>query len=200
MSEPARLRLFVGIRVPTSELEWLAEQTEGLRRLWPDARWIPLDNQHVTLKFLGPTAADRLEAVGTIVATAARGVSPPTLTLAGLGAFPTRTRARVLWVGLDEQDGVLARLADDLATAFEALGYAAERRPFRAHLTLARFKVPQRVSGYLDDVAVADRPAFEVSDLHLFRSLLHPRGARYEVVASFPLGRGRRTSRETMSR
>ena len=189
MSEVERIRLFVAVSVPRTELAWLQDQASDLRGLWPEARWTTIENQHVTLKFLGPTPTDRLDAVARVVDSVARGRPGGTLRLAGLGAFPTENRARVLWCGLDDPGGVLGGLAADLALSFESLGFAAEQRPFRPHLTLARFKVPQRVAGRLPDLAAHERPAFRIDDIHLFRSRLHPKGARYEILRTFPLPR-----------
>ena len=185
MTEVERLRLFVAATVPPDLLEGLAAATRSLRDRWSSARWTEPANQHVTLKFLGPTPADRLDAVRSVIEMVARGSTGGTLRLGGLGAFPTTSRARVLWASVQDPADTLAGVADDLARAFEPLGYAAESRPFRAHLTLARFRVPQRL-GELPQLG--DGEPFDVDAVHLFRSRLHPKGARYEVLGSFSLG------------
>ena len=97
-------------------------------------------------------------------------------------------RARVLWVGLDDPAGLLAALARDLEAALVPLGFEAEPRAFTPHLTLARFKPPASVAGVLSDEPRVTAPSFEVGHLALYRSHLHPKGARYEVLATIPLG------------
>jgi 2'-5' RNA ligase len=137
---------------------------------------------------LGSTPADRLYAVARAVEAVARGRKGSDVSLTGLGAFPSARRARVLWVGLDDPAGLLSGLASDLDGALEPLGYRVEARPFTPHLTLARFKVPARLEGLLPELASSRLSPWLVDHVELFRSHLHPRGARYESLARFPLG------------
>lgn len=180
------LRLFVAASVPPEQLEWLAGATAKLRERWPAARWAPPDNQHVTLKFLGATPVDRLEAVESVCRSVAAGRAPGSLRLAGLGVFPSSRRARVLWVGLEDPSGLLAELAGDLDAALEPLGYRTESRAYTAHLTLARFRDPVRIE-VLPELPEAPAP-FPLGSIGLWRSHLPPRGARYEQLAKLPVG------------
>lgn len=192
MSGGPKLRLFVAAAVPELQRAWVTEQISGLMRRWPEARWIPRDNQHVTLKFLGSTPVARLEHVMVVcdeVAAAHRRRvpgDPNSLSLAGLGVFPSPKRARVLWVGLDDPAGLLAALAGALDGRLAPLGFEAEKRPFSPHLTLARFKRPAPV-GELPPLAPAPGD-FPLVEFGLWRSHLSPKGARYERLASYPLG------------
>lgn len=179
------LRLFLAVSVPADRSIWLAEATAGWRELWPGARWTKRDNQHVTLKFLGPTPPDLLEPVTAACLTASKRHLPSPLRLGDAGVFPNERRARVLWVGLDDPSALLAGLAGDLDAALEPLGFRSEARPYTAHLTLARFKTP---------VAIGDLPglpepppAFTPTSIGLWRSHLSPRGADYERLAELPL-------------
>ena len=151
------------------------------------ARWAPVENQHITLKFLGSTLSDRLSAVSDAITSTASGVAPRAATLTSLGAFPSGRRARVLWVGVDDPDEVMATAARRLDAALEPLGFRVEKRAFHPHLTLARFKVPRLLPAELPEVAAGLEP-FAVDELVLFRSRLHPKGARYEAIDAFPLG------------
>lgn len=186
MSEVERLRLFVGARVPKSHLERVEEVVAGFRDKLHDARWVQLENQHLTLKFLGTTYSDRLNAVNEVCAAVARGRFPATMSLTDLGAFPSVKRARVLWVGMDDPEALLSGLADDLAHRFEPLGYEPEKRAYSPHLTLARFKVPARLEGLLP--ALPSLEQFSIDAIELMRSRLSRSGARYEIVETFPLG------------
>ena len=188
MNDVPRVRLFVAVSIPRSHLDWLQAATAELRTRWPRARWTVPENQHVTLKFLGSTPVDRLEPLGRVLNVVAATHRPAELELGKLGAFPSERRVRVLWAGLEDPEGLLARLATDLGAALEPLGYAQEERPFRAHLTLARFREPQRNPGGLPDLDLSSLPSFSVAAFELFRSHLSPKGARYEVLQSFSLG------------
>jgi 2'-5' RNA ligase len=109
--------------------------------------------------------------------------------LTELGAFPTERRARVLWVGLDDPAGLLSSLATATDEALSPLGFERESRAFSAHLTLARLKRPASVSALMDEPFDAGTPPFIVDHLALYRSYVHPQGARYEVLERYPLGR-----------
>jgi 2'-5' RNA ligase len=75
----------------------------------------------------------------------------------------------------------------DVVHALEPLGFVPDDRPFRPHLTLARFPRPKTI-GTLPATTVPTT-SFPVSEIVLFRSQLHPKGARYSVVEAIPLAR-----------
>ncbi|MEA2499462.1 MAG: 2,3-cyclic 3-phosphodiesterase, partial [Actinomycetota bacterium] len=72
-----------------------------------------------------------------------------------------------------------------LDEAMAELGWAGEKRPFTPHLTLARFKRPQRLRE-LPTLSL-DLLDFVVDSFALYRSRLGRKGSRYEVVERFPL-------------
>jgi 2'-5' RNA ligase len=181
-----RWSLFVATPVPDDRLAELERATEPLRAQWPEARWIPAANQHVTLKFLGATPVDAIVPVGEVLAGAALDASPGMVALKGFGAFPKPARARVLWAGIDDPAGLLSGLAGSLDGALEPLGFDAETRAYTPHLTLARFRAPVRIAE-LPEQHPAPEP-FPVTEMILYRSHTSPKGARYEALAHYPLG------------
>ena len=185
-----RLRLFVAADLPPDLLADLDATLESLRSRpeLASARWTVPANQHVTLKFLGWVDAERLDRIAETIGAVAASHEPATITVTGLGAFPSERRARVLWAGLDDPAGLLTALASDLDPALAPLGFEPETRAFTPHLTLARFKPPASVTGVLSEVPRVAEPSFEVDHLALYRSHLHPKGARYEVLRSMSLG------------
>lgn len=178
MTTGEKLRLFTAVRVPRDQLEWLDGEVAGLKSL-EGARWTALDNQHVTLNFLGWVEARLLPAVTGAVETVAAAHAPAEVSLSGLGAFPRARRARVLWAGLHDPQQLLPALAGDLGAELRAVGYEPEDRPYTAHLTLARFKMPRPVE--LHDLSEPPEP-FTVDRVTLFRTRLGSAGARYEVM------------------
>ena len=186
MSNDRPLRMFVAASVPPEQLEWLAEATAELRERWPAARWAAIESQHITLKFLGATPPDRLEAVESVCRSVAAGRAPGSLRLGGVGVFPSLRRVRVLWVGLEDPSTVLPSVAGDLDAALEPLGYRTEARAYTPHLTLARFREPVRIEA-VPELPEAPAP-FPLASIGLWRSHLSPRGARYEQLAELPLG------------
>jgi RNA 2',3'-cyclic 3'-phosphodiesterase len=180
------LRLFVAVDVPRDLLLAVDARLQPLRSRVEGARWAPIENQHVTLRFLGATPDQRLAPlVESLRSTVARH-APFALQLGMLGTFPERGKARVLWAGF-EAPAPLASLAQDLEPALVSLGYGSEKRAFSAHLTLARFKVPAAVRGLTAGVDLSDLDPFTVGEVGLWRSHLSPKGARYELVDRAPL-------------
>ena len=187
MKQSDRLRLFVAVDVPAEHLRFLADKTVPLKDKWP-GKWTQIENQHITLKFLGWAEASSLERIESVCSGAVADRAPISLALTDLGSFPSRRRMRVLWVGLDDPNRALVDLVKVLDHGFEPLGFEAEKRDFTPHLTLARFKMPILLDEPLPDISTDELPRFEVEGLRLYRSHLSPKGARYEVLREFPLG------------
>jgi 2'-5' RNA ligase len=185
----ARLRLFVAVSVPRPQLETLDAAVAGFRDDLPGARWAPLDNQHVTLKFLGSTPAKLFADVARAVQSSAESHAASDVALGGLGAFPSDRRARVLWAGIDDPESLLTSLAATLDREMEPLGYGIEKRAFTPHLTLARFKQPARVTDFLRELDPNWASPWTVEAVELYQSRLSPKGAKYEVLGSVPLNR-----------
>jgi 2'-5' RNA ligase len=175
-------RAFVAVAVPEAVLDAVSARTEGLKvrggRTMKMAQW------HLTLQFLGDDAD--IEAV----AAALDGFAVPggRVRLGGAGAFPNARRGRVLWIGVAEGEDVLARLARGVAERLAPIGYEAEARPFRPHLTIVRCSSPTDLRA---PVAAFDAeslgPAWRVDALTVYESVLRPEGARYIERASVSL-------------
>jgi 2'-5' RNA ligase len=183
--EAKPLRLFVAFDLPEDALEVVERSESPLRERYPRARWVPRQNRHVTLKFLGSTWPRLVEWVHESVRAAAAGAQPERTRVTGLGAFPNERRARVLWAALEDPGGRLSRLAAALDEAL-AREFAPEKRAFTPHLTLARFEPPVVLEG-LEAVA-AQGASFEVDRVVLYRSHLRRPAPVYEPLAAFPLG------------
>jgi len=182
--EAKPLRLFAAVEIPEDIRGALAEAVVPVRERFPKARWVPIQNQHVTMKFLGSTYPRLVEwAIGSISTVAGRHAPFPTR-VEGLGTFPSGRKARVLWAGLDDGDGRLERLAAALDEAL-AREFAPEKRAFTPHLTVARFDPPAP----LDPLEVAfESEPFEIDRIVLFRSHLRRPAPVYEPLGIFPLG------------
>ncbi len=172
----------MAVSLPLEIRAWATSVIEVLRESCPGARWVDPGNMHVTLKFLGWVDDSNLEALRQITASVASLHRPSEIGVGSVGAFPLVSRARVMWLGLTDPDGLLTSVAQDLDGAFEGLGVPAEDRSFTAHLTLARFRTPAPVELGVD-LPPAPTP-FRVEHIDLYRSHLSPKGARYEKLAS----------------
>lgn len=162
----------------------LADVIERLRGAIPGARWVPRQNLHATLSFLGSVDAERIPDIARAVGRAVADLADMPAALEGLGAFPNEAHARVVWAGISDLSGGVEVLAGEVFAAMEALGFPRDDRPFRAHVTLARLRDPALV--HLD---VAIEPMrFIVDRVTLFESHIG-RVPQYEPLASFPFRR-----------
>ena len=186
------LRAFFAIELPAEARARAAEAIERLQAATPSkARWVAPESLHLTLKFLGEIREDD---VPRLVARAQAKLAPEEpfeVSLAGLGAFPNAREASVLWLGVAQGAGVLAKLARKLDAAARTLGGPRERRPFAAHLTLGRLREAARVE--LERVRAPESVSWTASKVILYESRLSPGGARYVPLAHLPLGAGGET-------
>jgi len=185
------LRAFVAVPVAGEEtiarLQALLSQLREVRGL----RTVPSHQLHFTLKFFEDLPAGRVSAAKDAAARAVASASPFLLQLSGLGTFPPRGPARVLWAGCAAGGDALSSLAGAVEREFAAGGFEPEARPFSPHLTLARVKDPRaaREAAAVASANVAfDGGAFDVKDLVLFQSVLGPSGAAHTPLGRFPLG------------
>jgi 2'-5' RNA ligase len=147
------MRLFVALDLPWELKERLSDLATGL----PGARWIPPDNYHLTLRFIGEVPPHRAEEIDHALACLrTRGFS---VTFTGLGVFEKAGRPTTLWVGV-ERNPQLDHLRAKVETALQRIGLEAERRRFNPHVTLAR----------LDGTVVEAKLAAWVAARNLFRA------------------------------
>jgi 2'-5' RNA ligase len=177
--------LFVAIEVPDAAKAVMREAFGPWRERFPAARWVPSENQHVTLKFLGSTWPRLAAWVPDRVAEVAAHHDGFQTRVSGVGAFPSARKARVVWAGLDDRGGRLAEIAHALDAAL-AREFKAENRAFRAHLTVARSDPAITLPDAFEGTALESEP-FDVERLVLFRSHLQRPAPRYEPLARFPL-------------
>ncbi len=185
---PRPLRLFVAVDLPGEARDAVAAAVEPWRRAIPEARWGEREGWHVTLKFLGDTPPELVGEVTDLIAAAAAGVTAFQTRLDGLGSFPVRGPARVLWVGLDDRPGRLAGLAHAIDAALTPR-FEPEQRPLHPHVTVARLHPARRLpDGFAEQVV--EPVSFTVDRVHLYRSHLGGGPARYELLAAAPLAGG----------
>ena len=175
-----RLRLFWGTGA-TPELDARLEAwRRDSRAALPSARWSRLEDSHLTLAFLGGRPAQEQDSILAAGREAVSDCEAFTLRTAGLGAFPSMNRARILWLGFVAEPA-LEQLATRLRRTMEPFG--AEDQPFRPHLTLARFKEPV----LLPTLNEIESSTVRVEAIHLFRSDPQAEGPKYRILGTLPL-------------
>lgn len=192
-TQPDHVRLFVACEVPEETRQAITEVIEVLRaRSGTAVRWIRPEGIHVTLKFLGEVPVKQLPAIKLAVQEAVLVSSPFELEFSNIGTFGGREGLRIMWVGIAGDVLRLEKLVRDVNAALGVVGFEAERRPFRPHLTLGRVRdeIPTRQRAEIE-VAVGKMevpPAtWRTNQVSLMRSRLTAAGAQYEVIATFPL-------------
>ncbi len=184
-------RVFCAVALPEEVRARAAAHLARLREAFPKARasWARTDALHITLKFLGEIETARVEDLSGAAARAASGFQSFELAIEGTGTFPPRGMPRVLWLGVTDVSGQLAKLQQRLEEECAAVGFAREMRHFHPHLTIARLRAPADTQGLatLHREMDFERAAFSVQELLVIRSELGAGGSRYTVVSSHML-------------
>jgi len=185
--ESEKIRSFVAIELPRQVKDHLAGTGEAFSRVLRGAKWVRPEGMHLTLKFIGDVEPGRIPEIAAALETVAKKHNSFDAETTQPGAFPSPEKARVLWVGL-EDGGLCRALAKDIDNALASLGFERERKPFAAHLTLARLREPAFVPAEITGAQLETVP-FNVSRFTLFRSRLMPSGAIYSPLEVFELAK-----------
>jgi 2'-5' RNA ligase len=179
---PGGIRVFVALELAEDVRRRIGELVSRLRPRMPEVRWVRPDGLHLTLRFLGDATAEQVEGVGAALEGAAAACPVSEAAIRGLGVFPDRGQPRILWLGLEVAPSVMAlQLACERA-AVEA-GFAPERRAFKPHLTLGRWRERAR----RPDLPAEDLGSASLDTVTLFRSELRPGGALYTPLRRLTL-------------
>lgn len=178
------IRLFTAVELPAELRRRMAQLCTGVDK----ARWVPEENLHLTLRFIGEVAEDLAEDIAAEL-DAVR-AAPFPLTLSGAGHFESGRRVRTLWLGVEKSEALTA-LYDRIDAAVQRAGLPPEGRRFHPHITLARFRNgrPAAVRGWLAANGMFRAVPIMVERFVLFSSHLRSEGALYRPEVEFPLGR-----------
>jgi len=184
------IRSFIAIDLPEATRQALAAIQEQLKQCGAGVRWVKPSSIHLTLKFLGNIHPAQVEDIAPVVAQEVRDEPPITLGAAGLGAFPSRRKPRVIWIGMEGEVQRLSRIQARVENALEPLGFVREKRPFQPHLTIGRVKDRRRLQALIDAMATLDMEpfnSFDADEIILYKSDLRPTGAIYTKLHRMPL-------------
>lgn len=177
------MRLFFAIPLPEGLKDDLAAFQACAKRAGIIASWPDPAGLHLTLAFLGEQEEAAVAGLMEVALRVAAHHPAFPLRTSRLGGFPKDRSARVLWMGLEEQPE-LSVLNEELRSDLRAAGMAFDEKPFKAHLTLARFKTPTDVARLQEPPAPR---GFEARALVLYRSVPTPAGTRYVAQGNAPL-------------
>ena len=193
-----QIRTFIAIELSQDLKDSLNRLQARLKRQVPErsVRWVRPDVIHLTLKFLGDVPTPRLASISRAVEAACQGFDRFAFELVGLGCFPNLRRPRVVWVGVREPTGTLARLQKAVENELAGLGFEPEGRSFKPHLTLGRVQRKasrndrERLGKLIAEGNVGLLGGMAVTSVNVMRSDLRPSGAVYTALACAPLGSG----------
>ncbi len=174
------IRLFAALDLPIALREALSRRQAGI----DGARWVPVENLHITLRFFGELREDVAHDLDGELA----GIDMPPfqLALAGAGSFGEGNDVSVVWAGVEES-APLARLAAACETAARRAGLKPEKRRYKPHVTLAYLRQPNaaEVAAWIQANNLLRSPPIPVDGFALYSSTLGREGARYRVERDY---------------
>lgn len=174
------IRLFIALDLP----EIIKYQIQGLGGSLPKAKIVSQEQLHLTLKFIGEVESSQvLDIEETLEGIE---LSEFQIRLKGVGVFPPRGSARVLWVGVEE-DGALTRLRNKIESDLARIGLPRSKQKFKPHITVARIqKSPTaRIQQVIAANSLLETPRFLVEGFSLYSSQLTPKGAIHSCRRSY---------------
>lgn len=183
------IRTFIAIKIDPEKL--LLEQFRTFKKLFKEERinWVPEDNFHLTLRFIGNTTREQLYELVDRLEVVAAHQEKFNFTIAGAGYFKSKGNPRVLFVKINAEQPLTA-LSEKVEQAVVATGFYPELKPFRPHLTLGRIKNLDnrlRFTTMIDDLPAKEYQHVKVSEFILYQSILSSEGPIYKVIQKFEL-------------
>jgi 2'-5' RNA ligase len=186
------IRTFLALDLDTPTRRAVAAAADGLPAGGAKVRWVEPQNLHVTMKFLGDVPDADVVNVCRTVENVCGGLDPLTFDVVGLECAPDRGPVKMIWAGVGDPGGKLAKVFDELETALEALGFDVERRAFRPHITVGRVRYCPDPAALRQATARLAREEFGTQDageIVVYSSQLTRQGPVYAAMAHCRLGR-----------
>jgi 2'-5' RNA ligase len=188
------VRLFFAVDFSEAVKSAIAAALEAVPVKNPPWRWIAADNLHLTLKFLGERPDEDVAALGECAASAVAQLPSFHMSLGRFGGFPNLGNPRVLFYGVEDGAPPLRDLASRLDGELSTrMRIEPEKRPFKAHATVARVKtrLPAGIVRKLEAVPPLEGVTQQVDSVVLMKSELSPQGARYHALKAFALSKSK---------
>jgi 2'-5' RNA ligase len=185
------LRCFIAVEIPGPVKRSLGDMIANLKKSGSDVKWLPPENIHITLKFLGSTDESLLEKIKGSLSKKFSPYSPFYITISGVGCFPDERRPRVVWVGTHESSGHVRDVHKAIEAEMAKFGFPVEEREFSPHLTIGRVKGRKGMAALMKMLDAYRQVSFgdlEVGGVTLMKSELNPAGAKYFPLAEIPFG------------
>lgn len=183
------IRAFIAVNLSREILERIDQLSQDLRDSMKGVpiRWVPVENIHLTLKFLGNVSTANLEILKDILGKVVSSHHECDISVGGIGAFPKPHNPRVIWIGMEVPQELVA-LQHNIEIETARLGYSREHRPFSPHLTFGRVsrnasaQDVHAIAEVLENFKVGFLGATRLKNVYLYRSDLKPDGAVYTPI------------------
>jgi len=185
------IRSFLAIEIPRTILKKIEEVQDDLKSSRADVRWVSPEKIHLTLKFFGNIDESRIDPIVKSIEGPTQTISPFSLKVRGVSAFPHLKNPRVIWMGLVDGKEVLVSFQKQLEKELEKIGFGPEERAFHPHLTLGRMKsskAREELTGRMERHQEEEFGDFQVERIVLFKSDLKPTGPIYTSLRELRLG------------
>ena len=188
------IRAFIALNLPQPIQDSIEKESFRLQKILGQEilRWTPIQNMHLTLKFLGNIPINHIDFLKQILTQIADSHSAFDLQIGGHGSFPSLKLPRVIWLGVQSSAGLMS-VQKNVEEAVTKLGYEKEARAFSPHLTLGRVKqnIPQsdlqKIRTALQMFQLGKIDSARVDSIHLYQSELHSEGSVYTKLFSAKL-------------
>jgi RNA 2',3'-cyclic 3'-phosphodiesterase len=184
------IRSFIALELPHNIKDFLKRIEDGLKSGCPAVvKWVNPENIHLTLKFLGNIEVSKISAVTGVIDESTRAINPFNLRVSQIGVFPHLKNIQVIWIGLSGDIDTLFKLQRNIESNLLPLGFPVEKRPFTAHLTLARisdyatFDEKQKISKIISEFKPEFEISFPVNAVSFIKSQLNRTGAVYNRLS-----------------
>ena len=185
--------MFCAFELPEAVRKGISEHSRKVRDAVPDATasWSRPENIHLTVKFFGNVDQAKVPAISAAAVRVVKDFSPVQIEVGKTGVFPRPSRPQVLWIGIEDASGGLAKLQKQLEDEFAREGFAKEDRAFRPHLTIARIRKPHDAARLAQTHLEMNFNTVELTltELVLFRSELSSKGSKYTPISRHRLER-----------
>ena len=179
------MRAFIACEFPKNIISAIGKVQENLRSYGFKVKWIRPESIHLTLKFLGNIERTVVQRIAGIISESVKGYGPISISVKGIGVFPSLKRPRVIWAGLSGGNDALRQLHRNMENKLERIGFSKENRHFKGHLTMGRFRGKADPKRLIDAIEVFEgfiTEAFLIDHLILFQSELLPSGPLYSKL------------------
>lgn len=182
-----KFRAFISTDIDVSESIW--NFYNALMQYDTSLKVVNPENIHITLKFLGNIDEKLVPRIKKIMEESVKGINPFYVNLRGVGAFPSMSNIRVIWIGISNSE-LLGNISNKLEEKLEVLGFKREARPFSPHITLARTKKAVKMKEIRELMEEWTNTEFStqlIDRIRLKKSVLTPKGPIYTTVEEVSL-------------